>query len=228
LTAHYTYARALTNTSGREATGFGGAIENAYDRAAEWGNDENIPYHRFVGYFIWDAPRFNQYHPLIEGVIGGWKVTGNFTANSGLFYTPIFTGRDISGTNITTGRPDRIGDGNLGDARTLQREFDVSAFVVPAANSGRFGNSGRGVIQGRGYWGGNMGFFKYFGITESIRFRLAANVRNVFNHPKFGGRVSPNMNITTLTAGFTTAVDTVGLNEVDASRVIDVGLRLEW
>lgn len=208
--------------------GGAGTIENAYDRAAERGNDANTPRHRFLTYFIWDAPRLQGQHSLIRGVLGGWRFSGNFAANSGLFYTPFFTGRDISNTNITTGRPDRIADGNVGDARTLTREFDVSAFVVPPAGIGRFGNSGRGIIVGRGFWGMNLGIMKYFGVTETLKVRLQAGMKNVFNHPKFGIRFDPIMNISIPTAGHTIRTDIITLNDVTANRAIEVGVRVEW
>ena len=226
ITAHYTLAKNITNYSFNSV--LGGKIDNAYDRAAEKGNDENTPRHRFLTYFIWDAPRLQEQHSLIRGVLGGWRFSGNFAANSGLFYTPFFTGRDISNTNITTGRPDRIADGNVGDARTLTREFDVSAFVVPPAGIGRFGNSGRGIIVGRGFWGMNLGIMKYFGVTETLKVRLQAGMKNVFNHPKFGIRFDPIMNISIPTAGHTIRTDIITLNDVTANRAIEVGVRVEW
>ncbi|MCI0627466.1 MAG: TonB-dependent receptor [Acidobacteria bacterium] len=226
LTAHYTWAKNLTNSNVTSI--FGGSLENAHDRAAERGNEENTPPQRFMAYFIWDVAALSNRNPVMKGFLGGWRISGNVAANSGVFYTPFFTGRDISNTNVTTGRPDRISDGNLGSERTLAREFDLSAFVIPATGSGRFGNSGRGIIQGRGYWGMNLGLFKYFNLTEQLKFRLQAGIKNVFNHPKFGGRFGPQLNITAPTAGQTTRTDIITLNDVNASRDIEVGVRIEW
>ncbi|MGH9158588.1 MAG: hypothetical protein ACRD2X_01175, partial [Vicinamibacteraceae bacterium] len=230
MNAHYTWAKTLTNSHGF----FGGTLENAYDRARERGRTE-LPEHSFKAYFLWEPPigrgrRFmDDAHPLLDGIIGGWMTSVNFAANSGVYYTPFFTGRDISNTNVTRGRPDCVGNPNLpSDQRTLEREYDLSAFAIPTAGSGRFGNCGIGIIQGRGFWGANVGLFKYFQPTAGLRFRVQAHIRNVLNHPKFGGRFPPQMNITAPNAAHTTRLDIIGLNDIANSREIELGVRLEW
>ena len=112
------------------------------------------PRHRFISTVIWELP-FGSGKPFLSdsgfanAVLGGWQLSGSFIAQTGEFLTPTFTGSDPSNTQIVGGIPDRIGDGNLpSDQRTIERWFDASAFVVPPANSGRFGNSGRGIIVG--------------------------------------------------------------------------------
>ena len=102
-------------------------------------------------------------------------------------FTPTFTGRDISGTGTTGAqRPDRIADGNLPSSeRTLDRWFDTSAFVIPAANTGRFGNSARNVIVGPTSKVLHGGLAKSFGIADRAKLQVQINVLNLFNVENF-------------------------------------------
>ena len=159
------------------------------------------------------------------------SLSNNFGANSGPWYTPTFTGADTSNTNVITGRPDRICDGKLSsDQRSVERWFDVPCFQRPAAGIGRFGNGGRAIIEGPGFWGINLGLFKYFTIHEDFKFRLQANMMNLFNHPKFGGFISrPDFNIVSPSAGrFSSTDSSHGVTDVTPARLIEVGIRMEW
>ncbi|PYV08764.1 MAG: hypothetical protein DMG07_24855 [Acidobacteria bacterium] len=233
LTAHYTWAKNLTDSD--DDSEFGESIENAYDRGRERGNVQYTPRHRFVAYTLWDVPvgrgrsLLSTAHPLIDGFLGGWTVSTNTAAYTGVWYTPIFTGRDISNTNVTSGRPDRLCDGNF-DGQNLDRWFDTSCFALPAAGVGRFGNAGRAIIQSPGFAGVNLGLFKYFSLREQLKLRLQGHVMNLFNHPRFGGTAgAPDMNITSASAGKISATDgSHGLSDIWPNRQIEVGLRLSW
>lgn len=238
LNAHYTLAKNLTDVQNTAAAG--GPVEDAFNRGSEYGNEAYTPRQRFVASSIWDVPvgkgrrLLRSAHPVVEGVLGGWQLSTVFSAYSGYFLTPTFSGRDISGTNITGGRPDRIADGNLpSESRTVTRWFDLGAFAIPAANSGRFGSAGRGIIVGPGSWGATLSVFKYFKIPgpESLKFRVEVQASNPFNHPKLGGRVgNPTMNISSGSAGRITSTDADGasLSGSTASREILIGVRVEW
>ena len=148
-----------------------------------------------------------------------------------LFQVP---GRDISNTNVTSGRPDRICDGNKpGSQRSTDSWFDASCFALPAAGVGRFGNAGRGIIEGpERYWGVNLGLFKYFlNLRETVKARLQAQIRNLFNHPRF--RIGANesdqgMNLVSPSLGRITRSPNHLLNDIWSERQIEVGIRLEF
>jgi hypothetical protein len=233
FTAHYTWAKNLTDSD--DDSTFGQLIEDNYNRGRERGNVRYTPRHRFIAYGMWDVPlgRGRPYlstvHPIVDSVLGGWVLSPNLAVNSGVWYTPTYTGRDISNTNVTSGRPDRTCDGNYA-GQNLARWFDTSCFSIPAVGAGRFGNAGRAIIQAPGFGGVNLGVFKYFTIREDVKIRLQGHIMNLFNHPRFGGLAgSPDMNIANASAGRITATDgSHGLSDIWPNRQIEVGLRLSW
>jgi len=130
-----------------------------------------------------------------DWVLGGWQLSALYTAQTGEYLTPTFSGSDPSNTNTVGGIADRIEDGNLpGSERSRTRWFDATAFAAPPAGSGRFGNSGRGVILGPGRNVFNGGLYKTFRAAERLSVRFQATYQNLFNHPNFG---NPNVNIST-------------------------------
>ncbi|HUS07598.1 MAG TPA: hypothetical protein VMZ52_14930, partial [Bryobacteraceae bacterium] len=128
---------------------------------------------------------------LANTLIGGWQMTAFYSAQSGLFFTPAFSGPDTSNTQAFGSTPDRIGDGNLPpDKRSIDRWFDASAFAIPP--NGRFGNSGRAILTGPGQQLLHFGLFKTFQPIERISVRVQATFTNAPNHTNFS---NPNTNI---------------------------------
>ena len=238
LNAHYTYEKNLTDSP--DSSIFGNTIENAWNRDREWGNEEYGLRHRFISYFNWDAPvgrgrsHLNDLHPIAEGFLGGWAISGHIAANSGMWYTPYFTGRDVSNTNVTSGRPDRSCDGNKPSGqRDVNNWFDYSScFSLPAAGAGRFGNAGRGIIEGpEGFWGVNLGLYKYFTLREQLRVRLQGHLQNIFNHPRFrigGNQTDAGMNLVSPSVGRITRSPNHVINDIWSERQIEVGVRVEF
>ncbi|MGH9962907.1 MAG: hypothetical protein ACREBC_38290, partial [Pyrinomonadaceae bacterium] len=135
----------------------------------------------------------------INHIIGNWSVGGTYIAQTGLYFTPGFSGVDPSNTNRRSGRPDRIGDGNLPSSqRAVQRWFDTSAFVAPPAGIGRFGNSGAFILEGPGINVFHFGANKEIVLHERARLKLEMVSTNFFNHPHFA---FPNTTIGTSTYG---------------------------
>ena len=233
LVSHYTTAKNLTDS---EDSSVEAPIEDAYNREREWGREFYNVRHRWITTWVWEIPvgrglRYMGDAPgAVDAILGGWRISGNLAANTGYFFTPTFSGRDISNTNVTSGRPDRICDGNLGDARTFQRDFDVSCFVRPAAGSGRFGNSGRAIIESRPWTGVSFGLFKYFTIKENWKIRLNGHFMNTLNHPKHGGRSGRiGLDIGRANAGVLSSTDSShSSNDIWPNRQIELGLRMEW
>jgi hypothetical protein len=193
----WTWAKQLAH--GPDSGDEGPQIENAYNRDAEWGDELYLMRHRFVSTAVWELP-FGPGKSWLSGlrgipgqVVGGWLISGIAILQTGQRFTPTFSGRDISNTNTTAGRPDRIADGNLPkDQRTIDRWFDVSAFVVPPVNTGRFGNSGVGILEGPGTANFNVSLAKNFRFREQGRVEFAVSATNAFNRPNF---VNPAANI---------------------------------
>jgi hypothetical protein len=193
----WTWAKLLSDVEDARSE-FGPHIENPFDLGRERAVEAYSPRHRVAGAAIWELPigrgRWlgGNMPGLLDKILGQWSLSSFFFFETGAFFTPYFTGRDISGTGLARPqhdegalgglRPDRIADGNLpADQRTQLQWFDASAFVIPAANIGRFGNCGRNVIEGPGLNVQHAALGKRFVLKEGtiLKFQIQAN--NVFN-----------------------------------------------
>jgi hypothetical protein len=164
-------------------------LENPY-APLFWERDPNTVRQRFVINAIWQLPfgKGQRFLPnanaVLNQVLGGWQLYWVAFMETGQFFGATFTGADPSNTNTTSGRPDRIANGNLDPSeRQLNRWFDTSAFVRPPA--GRFGNSGTNVLEGPGLHMHNLTLGKTFPITERLRFTFMAAAQNIANRANF-------------------------------------------
>gem|GEM_PF-6794701 len=128
-----------------------------FDRRLERGPDTSIRKHQLRFSYICASCRTRPeiLPPKESGaILGGWQFNGITTILSGRLLSPNFSGADPANTNQFGGRPDRIGDGNIGDMRERIKAglpmWDQSAFVVPQDGRGSYGNSGRFVLVGPG------------------------------------------------------------------------------
>jgi len=228
----WTWAKALTDVHSDGDNG--SAPLNSYNRMADYGNASYISRHRVVATVLYDLPFgpgktfLNSGSKTSKWIAGGWTISTLYTGETGLFFSPSFNGFDTTGTNITTGRPDRIGDGNLsGSDRNINRWFDVGAFVVPGdtngdgrpdVNVGRFGNAGANTLTGPPMNRFDMGLHKRMQVTEKFRVVAEATFQNAFNTPIYG---LPVNNIRAANAGVITSTR-IG------PRSGQLGLRLEF
>jgi hypothetical protein len=163
--------------------------------------------HNMVLSYIWDIPvgrgrAVDLKNPWLNGIAGGWQFTGVTTARGGTPFTPSL---NVNPAQSGHARPDRIGDGNLPRGeRSADRWFDPSAFAAPVPFN--FGNAGRNILRGPGFFNTDFGLFKRFklngtGHRREIQLRLEAF--NVFNEPHYA---QPNATVDLLQAGRITAI----------------------
>ncbi len=230
--AAWTWQKSLTDVDEWSGTAEAGVqIEDAYDRTRERGNSSYLPRQRFISSLIWELP-FGKGKRLLTGpgvlqcVFGGWEMSASYIAQTGRFFTPSYSGTDVSYTNVYGGRPDRISDGNLdAGSRRVARWFDASAFVVPTAGQGRFGNAGKSILIGPGQQTMNLAAFKDFRFTERLKLRFQGSFTNAFNHPNFG---TPNANISVPSSvGTITSIDANDYS-ISGARAGLVGIRLDF
>jgi hypothetical protein len=192
----YTWSNTISDAadSGNDAAA---AMQNAYDRRAERAREAYALQHRFTSFAIWRIPvgRGRRFLSNLSGpgnhFIGGWEFVMQGYLQTGPWFNPTFTGSDPSGTNSLTGRPDRLADGNLANP-TVDRWFDPSAFAVPPAGSGRFGNSGRNILEGPPTKVLHLSLGKDIPLYERLKLSLLISARNLFNTPNFS---PPNANL---------------------------------
>jgi len=149
--------------------------------------------HRLVFSYSYDLPvgkgrRFgNDMSPALNHVIGGWGVRGVSQFQSGFYYSPSMnlTRANYCATACSA-RPDRIADGNLPkEQRTLNRYWDLAAFVLPPTTVPRAGNGGRNILEGPGINNFDIGIFKNFQIREGFKLEFRYEMFNAFNHTQW-------------------------------------------
>jgi hypothetical protein len=179
--------------------------------------------HRFSAAGVWEIPfgrgrRFGSgSHALVNGILGGWQLSGILVLRTGV---PLTIG--IQGDNLNTGGgylqvPHRLSEPNLpASERTRTRFFDTNAFVRPALYE--IGNAGRNILIGPGNRNLDLSVAKQFRITESKHVQFRAEFFNAANHPNWG-----NPGTTLGTAAF----GTITSNE-NLPRVMQLGLKFVY
>ena len=225
----FTWSKNIADVDEQGNTEGGPVIEDTNNRTRERSVVQYNPHLRFFAQGVWELPmgkgrRFLDRRGPADWILGGWQLTAVYTAQTGEYLTPTFSGTDPSNTNTIGGIPDRIRNGNLpASERNINHWFDASAFVAPPVNSGRFGNSGKDIIVGPGRQVLNAGLFKSFRPIERVAVRFQATYQNIFNHPNFG---NPNLNISTPAAVGT--ITSMGSREGSGPRSGLLGIFLDF
>ncbi len=179
LNSSWTWAKELSEIDDTGDAELNTTIENAYDRRRDRANVYSVPRHQWMNNLIYELPFASK-----NKIVGGWQMNALINVATGNWLNPQFSGSDPSNTSTVGGRPDVAGALNY--PKTLAKWFDPGAFSAPPANSGRFGNAGRNIIQGPGYVVAN------FGVAKNIRFermgqvQLGISFQNVLNHVNYG------------------------------------------
>ena len=220
----YTYGRSLDmQTSIDLCDGCGGssgsgAIVDTTNRRLNYGLSDHHTAHRAVLSGFYELP-FGEGKPyLTDGVagalFGGWALSGIGTLSSGIPFT-LTLNFDNANTG-STNWPNRIAKGTV-DNPTIDRWFDTSAFVFPAAFV--HGNSGRNVLTGPGIVSVDASVQRNFGLgflREGTRLEFRAEAFNLANTPQLG---QPN------SAVGNPAYGTIGAT-ARSNRQMQLGLRL--
>jgi hypothetical protein len=179
ITASYTLARAINYSQETD-------VDTPADLERSKGRPDFDRTHVFASAFIWDTPFFNEGNGVLHWVLGGWQISGIFTAYSG---TPV----NFSASNATLRAPDNkqwptriAGDPEVfGDIGQGQLYFDTTAFAAPPENA--FSNMTRfDSIDGPGFWRVDLSLVKRFRFGDRVSAELRADAFNAFNHPAFG------------------------------------------
>ena len=175
---------------------------------------------------VYETPVWKSSPAPVRFLLSGWQVAPIWTAYVGAYLTP-------QNFNVlyTGSRPDVLRNPNLsrGD-RTIDRWFDTEA--IQNATPGRFGNAGKGIIQGSGVNNWDVNFSKNFIFKERHRVQFRAEFFNLFNHAQFddpvlqpavrnaaGQLLNPN-------AGKVTSASDFGFRQTE--RVVQLGLKYSF
>lgn len=152
----------------------------------------------FSASFVWQTP-FKFGNKYVNGALGGWTLSQNFFARSGLATTVIDGNSFISnftpsgGSNISSIVPGVIGQG--GCVNGLSQCLNPAAFTTSTTS---FPNQTRNQFRGPGFFDSDFTINKNFKVTERVAFGIGANFYNIFNHPNF---TNPDSNLADSTFG---------------------------
>jgi hypothetical protein len=137
-------------------------------------------------------PFMNQ-NAILDGVLGGWRLSGTFIYQSGTPFTVQDAGindysqagtafaNPIAGMNPFSGTC-----ANGARTRTVTCWFNPAAFETPAVQgNGAFGYGRRNTLFGPKLSDVNLALAKTWHYKERSGFTLTGNFVNVFNHPSF-------------------------------------------
>ena len=231
--AHYTYGKALSFSGGDVGVYYGtdvneNVIQDFFDLATDRGPSTGDVTHRFIGDTIYQLPELKNwgFAPL-RHALGGWQVSGIFTARSG---SPVFITQSCS--NSYHCRPDYVG-GNTVLEKTFEtgtcraggrcdvQYINTAAFALIPVNQGvavRPGTAGKSLVRTPGAWNVELSLAKTFMITEKKKLQFRAEMFNALNHVNLGG---PNGSINSSQFGRITGTAT-------GMRSMQMGLRFQF
>lgn len=212
LIANYTWAHAideLSTTFSETNNAFSLGYTDPFSPRLDRGNGDLDIRQRFVVAPIYHETFFSHSNRIAKEALGGWEISGIFTARTGTPFTYFDSTNDVSGYNVARYTPaagavpqhsfTSIPSGATGGA--------ANAFVIgtlPTANSfsnpallgaSDWGSSivnnlpvwpaamtGRNVFRGPGAWNVDARLSKTFPITEQVKLQFGAEGFNLFNH----------------------------------------------
>jgi hypothetical protein len=174
----YTYGLTIDLASDNDG---GVALTNTYNPGYNRGPADYDVKHTFVSNWIYALPFAK------ESKWGGWQVSGILYARTGRALTITQSQAVLStGSNASqqqNNRPNRIGDGQAANP-TIDQWFDPKAFQIVPETTATYGNAGRNIMRGPGYFDIDLNLIKLtkFGRVEH---ELRIEAFNVLNHPAF-------------------------------------------
>ncbi len=220
--ANYTLAKVLDTTTIPGWCCAPDAWQNAYDWRANYALALMDVPQLLSGSFVYELPvgsgkaLLNQ-GGILNGVLGGWRLSSTFQLHSGLPFTPTIGTANLSGSLAGAWYPNRLSKGILANP-SVNLWFDPNAFAQPAPYT--FGNSGRDILRGPSWKNLNLSLAKNFRISqlgEGGRLQVRVDAYDAFNHPNFG---MPNASIGT---------DGVGvISSSNTSRNLQLGAKLSF
>ncbi len=168
------------------------------DRAPEDSNRRLV----FVTSHVWEIPvgegrAYLNKPGITNEILGGWQLSGIWSFESGLPFSPTLGNAASLNSNCCTLRPDLIGGVSpLVSNQNRNMWFNPAAYAIPALY--QFGNSGRNSLWGPGLFRADLALQKTFKITERTSFEFQWEAYNAFNRTNLG---QPNGQVDSSTAG---------------------------
>jgi hypothetical protein len=208
----FTYSRARDNASGHlEVQNNDNSRVNYRDLVGEFGRSGYDQPLNNTTSVVWELPfgagrKFaSSMSPVMEGVLGGWRLVAINTSTSGmpvnLSYSPT-AAFSVGGT--VTYRPNLVGDPLTPDGG-ISNYLNPATVVIPTDQTQPFGNAPRNAVRGPSFNQLDLGLHKSFALPGGEK-RIEARVEafNAFNHTNFNtvNANRSNANFGTITSTF--------------------------
>jgi hypothetical protein len=161
-------------------------LTDPFNRRFDYGiSNDDVPHVVNVS-GIWQIPNA-PLHGITGRLLNGWELTSLLTWHDGFPFS-IMSGRDNSFSGVGADRADYIG-GNAtlptgrAHGQLISEYFNVAAFVPNAV--GTFGNSGKNILRGPGFFNTDFSLIKDFRVTERTAVQFRSEFFNVFNNVNF-------------------------------------------
>jgi hypothetical protein len=224
MQAIYTWSKSMDNKSaaagiGDAAIGWDGYMNN-HNPGLDYGPSDFNVGQRFISNFVYQLPVGRGKHYLsssnrvVDGVFGGWQVTGIVTFQKGFPYS-VYS-RDLYNLIMPFGSGNRanvLGNANSGFTKSLNEWFNTSAFGLP--EPAHYGTSSRNTMTGPGLNNWDLGCGKSFSITERVHLQVRGEFFNTWNHAQYYG---PDDQMTDANYG--------KVSGARAARIIQLGLKV--
>ena len=210
--ASYTWAHAMdeVSNSGVPSTPYGSSslVYQINPYCLRCNNYSNADYdirNSFNANYVWQLP-YKFTNKWVNGAFGGWTLSQNFFARSGLPYTildnitPIAgygPGSTVAGINQYVNNSCSNGLSQCVPAYDGSNTIYNSPFVSGIGYT-TWANQRRNTYRGPGFFDSDISINKNFKLTERVAFGVGANFYNVFNHPNF---TNPDSSLASSTFG---------------------------
>ncbi|MBA3322791.1 MAG: TonB-dependent receptor [Pyrinomonadaceae bacterium] len=201
FTARYTLSSAKDNLSSTFSDSFANAnlgLLDPFDPQLDYGFADFDARHRFVSSFNYEIPYFNSVDSsLVRNLLGGFSLTGIFTARTGNPFT-VFdctTGRDgachryiPSGGTVNfngSGNPASVGANSFSYLQLppgVHYSNPDAGLVTGSVGPFPAEMTRRNAFRGPGFWNMDMGLYKRIRFSEKYSLQLRLETFNVFNH----------------------------------------------
>ena len=182
---------------------------------------------KFLGEEVMHVMRGMERMQVTNRIFGGWELSGIFTASTG---RPVNITISRSASVMPDGvsgnqRPDLVpGVPIYSQNQTITTWFNRAAFKAPAP--GTWGNAGRFLGRGPGYYEVDSALEKRTPLAEHANLSFRAEAFNLFNHPIYG---NPGGNFSSASGfGRITGILNNGAVGTGTPRRIQLMVRLEF
>lgn len=198
---NYVFSKSIDDASrltGRASGGGFAGSQDSLNRHLERGLSDFDRRHGLVASIIYRMPFGRGLRGAAGVFLSGWQANSIVRLYSGTPLTPQLARFDFNLGEAK--RPDRIGTGKL-ETPTPERWYRVEDFVPVASGAYRFGNSGRGIVNGPPQQRWSFSLMKHFTLPNEHRVQFRWEI---FNLPNFTNFQMPHEFIDEPTAGVIT------------------------